>query len=318
VRLFVALISVLLISLSSPAFASERALRVVDLTGEFDRFAMTTTRMPDAQRIAAFEHRMGPIAEGFYDRDRRPDQYDERVLTTLRSYPGERTRILDVGRRFNVQFAAARRSFQAVFGPVSTERPVYLIDSLGELDGGTRELNGKNTLVFGADVIAEVHRGRDMVPFFHHELFHLYQEKHLTRCAAVWCALWEEGLATYAASRLDPGADDHALILDLPEPIRPTVDADRARAVCAVTQLLDSTSDEDYGALFLGDRQLEGFPSRMGYYIGYLVASDIGRTHDIREMATMGFVEARPLIDAALKRMAACPSTQQAVTREGA
>lgn len=315
VRLFAAFVGVLSLALSHAAFAA--GLHVVDLTGEFDRFAITTTHMPDEQRVTAFENRIGPIADGFYARDRRPAEYDERVLSNLKSYPRDRARILAVTRKFSVQFAAARKSFEAVFGPVSSDRPVYLIDSLGELDGGTRRLNGKNTLLFGADVIAEVHSGRSLAPFFHHELFHLYQEKNLSRCAAVWCALWEEGMATYVASRLDPAADDDALILNLPKPIRPAVEADRSRAVCAVTRLLDSTRDQDYSALFLGDWQLPGFPSRMGYYIGYLVASDIGRTHDIREMARMSFVEARPLIDASLQRMAVCDRTLQGHVRQG-
>ena len=114
-------------------------------------------------------------------------------------------------------------------------------------------------------------------------------------------------MATYVASRLDPGADDDALILNLPEPIRPGVEADRSRAVCAVRRLLDSTRDQDYSALFLGDWQLPGLPSRMGYYIGYLVASDIGRTHDLRAMARMSFVEARP-------RLTSCSSEWQFAT----
>jgi hypothetical protein len=310
-----AFLAVLSVVLSQPATSA--GLRVVDLTGEFDRFAMTTTHVPDDRRVTLFEDRIGPIADGFYSRDRRPGEYDERVLSNLKSYPERRADIRAVTRKFSAQFAAARRSFQAVFGPVTSDRPVYLIDSLGELDGGTRELEGKNTLLFGADVIAEVHGAKDMIPFFHHELFHLFQEKYLGRCGAVWCALWEEGMATYVASRLDPGADDDALILNLPKPIRSGVEAHRARAVCAVTRLLDSTRDEDYSALFLGDGQLPGFPSRMGYYIGYLVASDIARTHDLHAMARMSFVEARPLIDESLQRMAVCDRTSRDRVRQG-
>jgi len=313
--LLAAFLGVLSLALSQPATSA--GLRVVDLTGEFDRFAMTTTHLPDEQRVTLFEDRIGPIADGFYSRGRKPGEYDERVLSSLKSYPERRADILAVTRTFTAQFASARRSFEAVFGPVSSDRPVYLLDSLGELDGGTRQLEGKNTLLFGADVIAEVHGEKDMIPFFHHELFHLYQEKNLSRCAAIWCALWEEGMATYVASRLDPGADDDALILNLPEPIRPGVEADRSRAVCAVRRLLDSTRDQDYSALFLGDWQLPGLPSRMGYYIGYLVASDIGRTHDLRAMARMSFVEARPLIDESLQRMAVCDRTSRDRVRQG-
>jgi hypothetical protein len=303
-----AVVGAFLLFLITPAFAAD-ALRVVDLTAQFDRFVMATEHMPDGQRIRAFEKQIGPIANGFYARKRTPDGYDFRVLVNLKTYPERRAATLAVSREFNEQFAPARRRFEAVFGPVTSHQPVYLIDSMGELDGGMRELGGKSTLLFGADVIAEFHAGQDMDAFFYHELFHLYHETRVPSCMAVWCALWDEGLATYVSSRLAPDATDEELVLSLPEPIRPAVEANRRRAVCAVVRRLESTSDEDFSALFQGDDRLPGYPSRMGYYIGYLVASDIGRTHSLHQLAEMSPVKARPLIDASLARMATCPAT---------
>jgi hypothetical protein len=99
---------------SSPAGT---ALRVVDITSQFDRFVMSTTDMPDAQRIRAFEKQIGPIANGFYSRERRPDGYDFRILVQLKTYPQRRTGVLAVSRRFNGLFAPARQRFEAVFGP---------------------------------------------------------------------------------------------------------------------------------------------------------------------------------------------------------
>jgi hypothetical protein len=151
--------------------------------------------------------------------------------------------------------------------------------------------------------------------FFYHELLHLYREESLRKCLTIWCSLWEEGLATYVASQLAPAAGDDELVLNLPEPIRPAVEADRERAICAVVRRLDSETERDFSALFQGDDQLPGFPSRMGYYIGYLVAADVGRTHDLHRMADMSLDEARPLIDASLARMATC-GVQPAEARE--
>jgi hypothetical protein len=158
-------------------------------------------------------------------------------------------------------------------------------------------------------VIAEFHAGKSLEAFFYHELFHLSHEPSLSTCMALWCSLWAEGLATYASSRLDPRAGDDELVLNLPKPIRPAVEADRKRAVCAVVGRLDSTMSDDFSALFQGDDQLPGLPARMGYYVGYLVAADLGKTHDLRQMAAMSLMEARPLIDASLARMATCPET---------
>lgn len=309
-----AFVGVLLL-LSVPAKAAD-GLNIIDLTGQFDRFAMATEDMPDGQRIRAFEKQIGPIAGGFYARDRNPDGYDFRVLVQLKTYPQRRDATLSVSRRFNELFSPARHNFEAFFGPVTSRQPVFLLDSMGELDGGTRELDGGSTLLFGADVIAEVHGGKDMTAFFYHELFHLYRQSKVTDCAAVWCSLWEEGLATYVSKRLDPAADDDELILNLPEPIRPAVEANRGRAVCEVVRRLDSSTEKDFSALFQGDDRLPGFPSRMGYYVGYLVAADAGRTHGLHRLADMSFVEARPLIDAALSRMATCPAVTTAEVRE--
>jgi hypothetical protein len=294
------------LGLSAPASADD-GLRIVDLTEKFDRFVMATKSMPDEQRIVAFEAQIGPIANGFYSRERRPHGYDFRILVQLKTYPERRAATLDVSRRFNQLFAPARRHFEAEFGRVISNQPVFVLDSLGELDGGIRELNGHSTLLFGADVIAEFHAGQDMTAFFYHELFHLYHEPNVANCLTVRCSLWAEGLATYVSSRLAPDAGDDELLLNLPEPIRPAVDANRHGAVCAIVRRLDSETNGDFSALFQGDDRLDGFPARMGYYIGYLVASDIGRTHNIHQMAAMSLAEARPLIDASLARMATCP-----------
>jgi hypothetical protein len=298
-------VGVLFALLSVPAVAGG-SLRVVDLTDEFDRFVMATAEMPDAQRVVAFERQLGPIANGFYSRERAPEGYDFRVLTQLKTYPQRRTANLAVSRQFREQFAPARDRFEAVFGPVPAQQPAFLLDSMGEFDGGTRELNGKLTLLFGADVIAKFHSDHDMTPFFHHELVHAYREPRLAKCAEIWCALWEEGLATYIASRLSPGADDDALSLTVPEPIRPAVEANRAGAICTVVRRLDSNSPNDFANLFMRDSNLDGYPARMGYYIGYRVAAEVGRTHSLQALADMSPDEARPLIDAALARMATC------------
>ena len=158
-----AFVGVLLLT-SAPAKAAD-GLNIIDLTGQFDRFAMATADMPDGQRIRAFEQQIGPIGGGFYARDRNPDGYDFRVLVQLKTYPQRRNATLTVSRHFKELFEPARQNFEAVFGRVSSRQPVFLLDSMGELDGGTRPLNGGSTLLFGADVIAEVHTGQDMKAF---------------------------------------------------------------------------------------------------------------------------------------------------------
>jgi len=298
----------------SPAQAAHNApaaptLRFVDLTGAFDRTAAATAKLPDDKaKVALFEKRMTPVAGGFYARKRKPDRYDQRVLNNLKAYPEQREKILGVAKEFQKLLVPARASFTKAFGPVSSSQPVYLLHSLGEMDGGTRDdLNSrKPTLIFGADVIAKIHSGHDMTPFFHHELFHVYHEQVMKDCKPLWCSLWEEGLATYVAATLNPQSGDAALMLDMPAPIRPPVDADRTGAICAARPLFDSEKDDDYAKLFYGNQHLDGFPARMGYYLGYLVVAELGKTRSLKQLATLKPAEIRPLIDQSVARMATC------------
>lgn len=291
---------------AAPPAPAPDSLRLVDLTAEFDKVATDTAGMDDQARVAAFEKAMTPLAQGFYARSRKPERYDARVLKNLQAYPAKRDKILAVSKQFQELLAPARASFEKAFGPVHSAQPVYLLHSLGEMDGGTRDLEGKSTLIFGADGIVNYHDGQDLTPFFHHELFHVAHEKPFGECKPIWCSLWEEGLATYVAASLNPQAGDAALMLDLPKPIRPAVDADRKGAVCAVVPLLGSTDEKDYEKLFYGNASLPNFPARMGYYIGYLAIADLGKTHSLKQLADMPQAEARVALEGALGRLADC------------
>jgi hypothetical protein len=249
---------------------------------------------------------MTPLAQGFYARSRKPERYEARILKSLQAYPAMRDKILAVSKQFSILLAPARESFERAFGSVHSEQPIYLLHSLGEMDGGTRDLGGKDILIFGADGIVNYHDGQDLTPFFHHELFHLAHEKPFGECKPVWCSMWEEGLATFVAASLNPQAGDAALMLDLPKPIRPMVDADREGAICAVKPLLGSTDDEDYEKLFFGNASLAGWPARMGYYVGYLAMVDLGKTHSLKQLAAMKPPEAKVELEGALDRLASC------------
>ena len=144
-------------------------------------------------------------------------------------------------------------------------------------------------------------------PFFHHELFHLLHHRTFKGCEQLWCNLWTEGLAVYVASRLNPSADDRALLLNSPVPLRPLVESHKQEAVCAVRALLVSAEPKDYAPLFLGGKAFSAeLPARFGYYVGYLVAKDLGRTRSLRQLAALRNEEVKTLVMASLDRMATC------------
>jgi hypothetical protein len=299
---------------AAPAAATPKAsshLELVDLTPAFAAAWERTAAMPEAERVEAFDAAFATVLPGFYDpaRFKSPEgaeRYRARLLKSLAAFPAARAGIEDVSHRFSGMFQPAIASFEARFGPMTGYPPVYLVHSLGEFDGGTRDLPQGSRLLFGADVIARIHAGHDIQPFFHHELFHIYHARAFHDCEAVWCSLWEEGLAVYVASQLNPHASDDELLLTVPEPIRPEVEADRAAAVCAVAQRLDSTDEKDLSALFSSGRLSAGLPPRFGYYVGFLVAGELGKTRSLEQLAKLDREQARPLVEAALHRLADC------------
>jgi hypothetical protein len=297
-----------------PALAAPKPaarLQLVDLTQDFARVWAATETLPDSERPGAFKARFAPILPGFYDHRREgagpEDRFDARLLRALKAYPERRTGIEQVSARFDAMFRPALTAFEQRFGPMTGYPPVYLVNSLGEFDGGTRELGGRPVLFFGADVIARLHMAHDIRPFFHHELFHLYHQRHFASCEAVWCSIWTEGLAVHVAKSLNPNASDEELLLTQPEPLRPAVDAHRDLAVCAVVAQLDSREDEVMGALFSDGRLSPELPPRFGYYVGYLAAGEMGRTRSLKQMAAMTPTQVRPALEAALRRLATCP-----------
>ncbi len=286
-------------------------LQLIDLTDDAIQTWERSAALPDAGRVAAFKAHFATILPGFYSHERLrlpgPERYDARLLERLRALPGERAGIEEVSRRFASMLAPAQASFERALGPMRGYPPIYLVHSFGEFDGGMRTLPGGTFLMFGADMIARFHLRHDIRPFFHHELFHLYHNRSFAGCDAIWCGLWTEGLATYVASRLNPDASDAELLLTVPEPIRAEVDANRQEAICAVASRLDSTEPADSRALFSFRRLNPRLPPRFGYYVGYLMATELGRTRSLRELAAMNGDQIRALLRQTLGNLATCP-----------
>ena len=287
--------------------ADEAGIRLIDLTDEFAAVWEQSRAFDDAARVAAVRSHFEPLFPGFYSRERAgPFAYGDLILKALNEFPQKRAGIEEVSRRFRAMLGPTRESFEAEFGALGELPPIYLVHSLGEMDGGVRNRDGKQTMIFGADVIAENHLGHGIAPFFHHELFHAFHGRTFQGCGAVWCALWSEGLAVYVASRLNPGATDSQLLLTRPVPLRAAVDARRPEALCKVLQRLDST--ETGNLVFGGGADFEGLPPRAGYYIGYLVAEEAGKTRSLQELAAMPAEQVRPVVEQALRKLADCPA----------
>ena len=306
-RPIVVLCSAALVALlAMSALHSEEAKRAhyIDLTADFSRFVDDTDGMEDAGRVALFHKRMDALLPGFYEPrlGMPPTEYDRHIARSLRDFPKLRQRYEQVQREFPAAFDAGIQHFRKEFPGFTPNVPVYLLHSVGEMDGGTRELGGKVYLIFGADVIAQLHDPRDLTPFLDHELFHVENGKYFPDCEQVWCSLWAEGLATYAAKVMNPGADDRQLLLTVPKPIRPAVDANWPAALCFTRSKLWSAESADRDAMFSGGAGTKEFPERFGYYVGLRVFEELGE-FKLSELARMPPARAKTAMTASIDRL---------------
>lgn len=293
----------------SAGTAAAQHYQLTDLTGAFTAAYDRTEGQPLSLRIKAFKTDVADQFPEFYGRQRYPGMsqadYDARIGRVIDGFAAIRESYTSKASQFAALLDPAYASFIREFPDMGDVGQIYLIHSMGEMDGGTRNFTGNNSvLIFGADVMGRAHPYADEEPFFHHELFHVYHARRFGGCEEVWCGLWSEGLAVYVAKTLNPDATEEQLLLTVPEDIPAAVDPNLREAVCAVRERF-STS-RDVGALFSSDRLNARLPPRFAYYVGYLVAREAGRRHSIQELAQLDQAAARPIVEASLARLARC------------
>jgi hypothetical protein len=297
-----------LICLAAIATANAKpAPRLIVLTQAFTQFFDATAQLPEAKRIKQFRTQFATVLPGFYaPRLRTEAGYEKQIAFSLQTFPGIRAKYEQVARDFPKAFTQGQQSFRRSFPDYRLDVPVYLLHSLNEMDGGTRDLDGKVVGIFGADVIARIHSPATLKPFLDHELFHLYHQRFFPDCDALWCSLWQEGLAVYVAAKLNPGATDEGLLLTQPRPIRGEVEPRLKEAMCGLGAKLESTRQEDYAPFFFGRANDGPFPPRYGYLLGYLLASKIGEGMTLDQLAKLPPDKVKPALVGALAAYGNC------------
>jgi hypothetical protein len=257
---------------------------------------------PPAEQVAAFKATVAPAFPDFYRAERfqsflTPAQYDERIATAVREFPTIRTSYVRKAQQFDAELPRYISTFRAVFPDFQPPEDIYVLHSLGEMDGGVRSIAGKQALIFGVDRMVIVHGDGDESAFFHHELFHHYHFARIGDCGdtGIWSSLWIEGLATYVSKVMNPRANDRELLLASPDDMATRTRAVLPAALAQLEDALDKNDEQTYANLFLM-RGSDTLPRRRGYYLGYLVAQEAGKTHDLRELADMKCDAVRTLV----------------------
>ncbi len=287
------------------------------LTREFARFADRTATMPQERRVTLVKRRFNASLPGFYEPadGQSPGEFDRQVAAALGKFPALRPQYEQAEREFPAAYTAGIAHFRTQFPDFRPDIPIWLIHSLGRMDGGTRELRGKTVLIFGADMIARLHHDGTVGVLFDHELYHVENRRSFKDCdadAQVWCAMWEEGGAVYATSVMNPGASDHQLMLDFLEPIRGAIDAKWREALCKVSRDQDKTDHATYAGYFMGSTKPQPFPQRWGYYLGYRMMQRLGQRYTLAQIDHFDTAAAHRLFTAELAAMIAeaggCPT----------
>lgn len=191
-------------------------------------------------------------------------------------------------------------SFRQTFRDFECSTPIYFLYSAGAFDGAVRDVDGGSALMFGVDEIARIH-GQEDSALFTHELFHIYHGQVVKQQSeALYWHLWEEGLATFVSRSLNPSLpEDKICCLPDVSAVRPVL-----RTIAAELLLkLDSTAQSDESRYFLGMQQNLDLPERSGYYVGYLIAQELGKGRSLAALATLQPPEVRKLEEDSLRKL---------------
>lgn len=292
------------------AGAAAPVMQVHSIAEDFATFWDATQNMPPAERVAAFKQQVGSKFPAFYGIERyqgrrTQEQQDYVIGRALSAFGPQRQAYLATVARFNADLPRHSARFAATFPDFRPTIDTWIIHSLGEMDGGTRMFNGHPYFIFGADMMAVLHGNGDESAFFHHELFHTYQDAVSPECddQGMWQPLWREGLATYVSKVMNPNATDSEMLLDFPKGSLAITKAHLQASWDNLEPVLDNTDDKYYSPLFSTGKDDTGLAPRRGYYLGYLVAREIGATRDLPALAKLSCTDARKLVIEAVHKL---------------
>ena len=222
-----------------------------------------------------------------------------------------------IEKEFDEQLPKAYADFLAVYPDLDPALPIYLGPSLFSSSGQVRDLDGTTIAFYGLDVMAVVLADTtDHRPDIHHELFHAYQWQKNPRIAAatknsfekdrttpLYNDLWLEGLAEYAARRLNPDAPlEYILASKALAEKGPSI---LAKVAGELRGKLDGANIEEVGDYFFFNTRRKDLPSRSAYYVGLRLAEEVGKTRSIEEMIMLDGPALRQVVDDGLKTLAA-------------
>lgn len=147
------------------------------------------------EKLAAFKRQVIPPYKCFYkfkfEKWKKKGQNpDEEIMKEILAFPKIEDRFRKTTAAITGDIDRNLRTFMSRFPDMRGDFKIYILHSLGEMDGGSRNFDDEFKLIFGVDGMAKYHNGKTEVPFFHHELFHVYHEQKGFNTPNIYTSLW--------------------------------------------------------------------------------------------------------------------------------
>lgn len=287
--------------LGNTALASSsiiKEMNIQDASQAFLKFWDASKNLPSAKQIVNFKKEVVPKALDYYEFkfkkwEKQGKNVDQELIKVFEDFKN-----IEEGFRKNANYLSSDLkknilTFAKFFPDFKPNFSIVVLHSLGEMDGGSRDINGKSQAIFGIDNIAKFHKGSNSRPFFHHELFHFYHEKKsdVTAFEKLYQPLWMEGLATYVSEQLNPGSSDAELMLDIPEGTVQLIKSKLPELLSGIQAKLEhpieSENDPEYLKYFLLSSKDKVAPRRAGYYLGYLIVKNGAKERSLAELVKL-------------------------------
>lgn len=234
------------------------------------------------------------------------DRLDAAIAKSIDRAANERDKIVHMSELLRAALPERLQHFRATFADFRCDFTIYLLPSLGTLDGAGRRVNNAGALVFGLDNLTdEFYSSPDGFKLlFDHELFHRYHSQvagfsdDKAEHEVIWRALWAEGLATYVSQKLNPPATlQDALIVphDLEARAAPLTSILSRR----LEAHLDEVDPKFFAEFFEYHTGASATPARAGYYLGAVYAAKFHRS--LYELAHLQDRQVREGLERALK-----------------
>ncbi len=270
---------------------------IVDRMPQYWNLVSKSGKQSPQQQVASFRRALALAHTDLYSKTglgfETDEQLDHAILKALGEARQNRQAAEDMSTKVRSTLASELVHFKKTFPDFQCTFTIYLVPSLGNLDGAGRIVDGQPALVFGVDSIASEFSAEppELPIFMDHELFHRYHSQvsgfsdDKGQQEVLWRGLWAEGLATYGSMVLNPPATlQDALFLprDLvsrASPIRSVL----AKQLASRLDLADPDVFRQYFSYHAKD--VDGVPPRSAYYIGALAAQQLAQHNTLQQLA---------------------------------